>query len=241
MTRGSDVGWTESPWLGFDTETTVVDPTQARLVTAALTLRDHEGEDHCDQWLADPGVDIPAEASKVHGISTARAQEDGADIVSVLDEVANALVDHWSNGWPVVIFNAPYDLTLMECELSRHKLATLRERLDGLPMIVVDPLVLDRCLDIRRRGKRRLTDMVGVYDIEARTDAHNADADVAMTLDLLDAMTTKWEKIARMGSTELNEYQRRASLAWAANFEKYLRRYNPNAVVERGWPLLHGH
>lgn len=56
--------WPLGPLLGFDTETTGVDPSGDRLVTAALVRRaapqaDGVRPQSVTTWLADPGVEIP--------------------------------------------------------------------------------------------------------------------------------------------------------------------------------------
>lgn len=224
--------WTELPRLGFDTETTGVDVLRDRLVTAALT-----SGTVTTNWLADPGIDIPEGASAVHGISTEKARTEGRDAAEVLDEVADALVGQWRSGGPVVVFNAPFDLSLMEAELSRHGMETLRQRLDGVKPFVIDPLVIDRTLDRWRKGRRTLTAMTHVYGVAERADAHNADADVAMMLQVLDAQLARWPKLVAMAPLELTDYQSRAHGAWASSFEKYLRKSNPKATVGRGWPF----
>ena len=62
--------WTDSPLLGFDTETTGRDPRHARLVTCSIVEREPNGKLKKHYWLADPGVEIPEEVSKIHGITT---------------------------------------------------------------------------------------------------------------------------------------------------------------------------
>ncbi|HEY1155573.1 MAG TPA: 3'-5' exonuclease, partial [Arthrobacter sp.] len=62
--------WNTLPRAAFDLETTGRNSRAARIVTASITVVDHQGEvieEH--EWLADPGVEIPAEASDVHGIT----------------------------------------------------------------------------------------------------------------------------------------------------------------------------
>lgn len=232
--------WTEVPWLGFDTETTGINPHSDRIVTAALVLRlggaTPEGEDRTHTWLADPGVPIPKSASAVHGISTDYARENGRPIADVIDEVAATLVAHWQRGFPVVAFNAPYDITILDAELERHGIPALGDRLLGAPMLVVDPLVLDRHFDRYRKGKKTLTTMAPAYGIEADEDAHTAEVDVAMTLDVLAAMAAKIDALAGLTPTELHEFQIRAHAEWAENFEGYLRRQGREAHISRSWP-----
>ena len=59
----------------FDLETTGVDVTTDRIVTAHVGLLGPDGVALRSQsWLADPGVEIPEGATAVHGITTAHAR-----------------------------------------------------------------------------------------------------------------------------------------------------------------------
>ena len=235
------MAWTEDPWLGFDTETTGVDVGEDRLVTAALVLRrggaDEDVHDVEHTWLADPGVPIPEAATNVHGISTRQARDNGRPIVEVLDEVASTLVDHWRLGHPVVAFNAVYDLTLVDNELRRHGVGTFAERLGSQPAPVIDPLVLDRALDRYRKGKKTLAAMAPVYGVTLSEDAHTAEVDVAMTLDVLAAMARRHPEIGAMSAPELHAWQVTQHRAWAENFEQWLRSKGRDAHISRAWPI----
>ena len=137
MAETHPLSWAQLPWLGFDTETTGVNPHRDRLVSAALLLRSEGASGSPDSdtittWLADPGVDIPDTAAQIHGITTQHARSHGRPIEEVLNEVASALAAHMAQGYPVIAFNGSYDLTLLEEELRRHSLPTLSDRL-GTP------------------------------------------------------------------------------------------------------------
>ena len=75
----------------FDLETTGIDVTTDRIVTAHVGLLDADGAAvRAQSWLADPGVPIPDGATAVHGITTAHAQEHGApaaQVVAAVDEL----------------------------------------------------------------------------------------------------------------------------------------------------------
>lgn len=243
-TRGmnSTTTWSEVPWLGFDTETTGVDPSKDRLVTAALVLRLDGArpgrEDQVRTWLADPGVEIPAQASAVHGITNDMAKSQGRPIEEVLDEVAATLVEHWRRGFPVVAFNASYDITLLDAELARHDMGTFSQRLGGTAMLLIDPLVLDRALDRYRKGKKTLTDMAPVYGVDASPDAHTAEVDVQMTLDVLAGMATRFDSVKAMSAGQLHAYQVQAHREWAIDFENFLRSKGRDASIDPAWPML---
>ena len=135
--------WQQTPLVGFDTETTGTDPRSERIISASLVLRNSPsaGEDqHVRSWLIDPGVEIPAASTAVHGMSTEYVRVNGTDPVDTLPQIANALVQAVNDGAVIVIFNASYDLTILESELARHGLATLRDLLEGKAAPVFDPL-----------------------------------------------------------------------------------------------------
>lgn len=235
--------WAEGPLLGFDTETTGIDPLGDRLVTAALVSRGPRGADgtrsqSVTTWLADPGVEIPEAAAAVHGVTTERARTEGRPVVEVLEDLATALAGAMGAGTPVVAFNASFDLTLMEAELSRHHLPTLRERLGRDLGPVADPLVLDRAVDRYRKGKRRLGDLCEVYGVRVDDALHTAEVDVAATLDVLEALAVAHPRVSRLGAAELMDWQARAHREWAESFNDWLARRNPSRTpAEVAWPL----
>ena len=211
--------WTSLPIIGFDTETTGVRPLEDRLVTCSVIRATAEGIER-RYWLTDPGVEIPAQAANVHGISTQKAREEGRPIGEVLEEIASVLAEHMGQGHPVVAFNASYDLTLLESELARHGLPTLEDRLGGKLAPVVDPYLLDKSVDRYRKGKRRLEDLCRHYGVSDEDDFHNAEADVIATLRLLGALVRKYPELADKSLEEIQSME----AASHADFISYLNR-----------------
>ena len=243
---GTDDSWIRGPLLGFDTETTGVDPRRDRLVTAALVARGPwiataPRSQQVRTWMADPGVTIPAAAAAIHGVSTERARAEGRAAPEVLEEVADALAAAMDAGTPVVAFNGSFDLTLMESELARHSLPTVRERLGGDLGPVVDPLVLDRGVDRYRRGKRRLGDLCEVYGVSVDESLHTAEVDVIAALDVLEAMVHAYPELARLSLGELVPFQASAHRRWAESFNVWLARKSPGRPgADPDWPLPAG-
>ena len=235
--------WPFGPLLGFDTETTGVNPSQDRLVTAALIRRTErtiggDRQQSVTTWLADPGVEIPEAASAVHGVTTERVRAEGRPVTEVLAEVSDLLVTAMAAGTPVVAFNASYDLTLMEAELARHGLPTMRSRLGRELGPIADPLVLDRAVDRYRRGKRRLGDLCEVYGVHVDEALHTAEVDVAATLDVLEALAAAHPQLSELSPDELVAYQARAHRTWAESFNEWLARKNPSRTpAQTAWPL----
>lgn len=59
--------WHVGRMVGYDLESTGIDPLTARIVTAAIVHTAPGQRPSTIQWLLDPGIDIPAEAAAVHG------------------------------------------------------------------------------------------------------------------------------------------------------------------------------
>lgn len=226
-----------TPWYlaalaAFDLETTGLDVEQDRIVTASiLGIRPQRGTG----WTADPGIDIPAAASDVHGYTTERARAEGRSAAGVTRDVAIVLSEQIRAGVPVVIMNAPYDLTLLDRELARHGLAPLAEQAGREPL-VVDPRVLDKQVDRHRRGKRTLTDLCAHYGVTL-TGAHEAAADALAAARVAVAIAERHPAIGEAALPDLHKVQAGWFAEQQADFEHYLARTGRAETLSRNWPL----
>lgn len=226
--------WADGPMVAFDLETTGIDSETARIVTASV-VSINGSVTKVRSWLANPGIDIPAEATAVHRITTEHARAHGKPEMDVAVEVAAALHRAWEQQIPVVIYNAPYDLTLLDRALRRY----LTEGL-GEVGFVVDPLVLDKALDRFRRGSRKLTAVAAHYNVPlSEDDAHGS------TADALAAARVAWklahiyvEAVGSMEPDELMRFQASRHASQAASFEDYLRKQGKPDVIRRNWPIV---
>ncbi|MFI8828566.1 3'-5' exonuclease [Streptomyces sp. NPDC053431] len=232
------MAWHGEPLVGFDLETTGTDPLEARIVTASI-VGVHGGRVVRQRdWLADPGIRIPAQASAIHGISTERAAAEGRPVREVADEIAETLTGYWAQGVPVVAYNASFDLTLLTAELRRHGLPSLEERLGGRGMgPVVDPYTIDRAVDRYRRGKRTLEAVCAEYGVEL-TAAHQAAADALAAVRVAIAIAERHASVAALDPAALHERQIGWYREWAEDFQSFLRRKgDADAVVDPTWPV----
>lgn len=174
----------------FDTETTGVDVYHDRIVTAFIGLMNDRGEmTERWSWLLDPEVEIPEGASAVNGITTERARAEGTDWKQGIFEIIQRLDIIDKRGIPVVIYNAPFDLTILR-ENAAMAWPGMRPM---VPHFVLDPFVIDKKLDPYRKGSRKLIHAAPVYGVEARADAHDAEADCIMAGQIALAMLRhKW-------------------------------------------------
>ncbi|MFF3314152.1 3'-5' exonuclease [Streptomyces sp. NPDC003035] len=232
------MAWHGEELVGFDLETTGTEPLEARIVTASI-VGVHGGRVARQRdWLADPGIRIPAQASAIHGISSERAAAEGRPVREVADEIAATLAGYWTRGVPVVAYNASFDLTLLSAELRRHGLPSLSERLGGAPIgPVVDPYTIDRAVDRYRRGKRTLEAVCAEYGVVLET-AHQAAADALAAVRVAVAIAERHASVAALTPAELHERQIGWYRLWAEDFQDFLRRKgSPEAVVDPSWPL----
>jgi DNA polymerase-3 subunit epsilon len=232
------MGWHQELLIGFDLETTGTDPREARIVTGAVIEVRAGRPIGSREWLADPGVEIPADAVAVHGISNERATAEGRPADQVADALADVLTTYWKTGVPIVAYNAAFDLTLLSAELRRHGLPSLSDRLGGAdPAPVVDPYTIDRWVDRYRKGKRNLEAVCAEYGVPLLS-AHDASADALAAARLACAIADRHPKIAALGPAELHRRQIEWYAEWAADFQNFLRRKgDANAVVDGVWPL----
>lgn len=160
----------------FDTESTGTDVENDRIVSATVA-RIRPGQPvQATSHLIAVDVDIPEQATAVHGITTEHARANGVPAVQVLNAVAADLVDAMLAGVPVVGSNLAFDFTLLDRECRRHGVPTVEARL-GRPIgPVVDVFVIDKALDRYRPGKRQLEALCAHYGV--RLDgAHDAEND----------------------------------------------------------------
>ncbi|MEV5970036.1 3'-5' exonuclease [Streptomyces sp. NPDC051921] len=232
------MAWHGEPLVGFDLETTGTDPLEARIVTASIVGVHGDRVVRQRDWLADPGIRIPAQASAIHGISNERAAAEGRPVREVADEIAETLTGYWTQGVPVVAYNASFDLTLLAAELRRHGLPSLDERLGGTGTgPVVDPYTIDRAVDRYRRGKRTLEAVCAEYGVEL-TAAHQAAADALAAVRVAIAIAERHASVAALDPAELHERQIGWYREWAEDFQSFLRRKGEaDAVVDPVWPV----
>ncbi|MCT9819999.1 exonuclease domain-containing protein [Microbacterium sp. W1N] len=217
----------------FDLETTGVDVSSDRIVTAHVGVLDETGavvESH--SWMADPGVEIPAGATAVHGITTERARAEGRPAAAVVAEVVAALRGLFAAGIPVVAYNAPYDFSLLKYEALRHGLTPI-----AAPAPVIDPLVLDKAHDRFRKGKRTL-EVVAAHYAVTLTGAHDAAADAIAAGRVAQALAARFTLTAT--AHELHTQQ----IGWARTQAESLTEYfvrigriDPADPIDGSWPI----
>jgi len=218
----------------FDLETTGVDTDTSRIVSACIAILEPDGSLQSQfNWLADPGIEIPEGASAVHGITTERAREDGRNAETVVGEITATLRTLLALGIPLVVYNAPYDLSLLDRECRRHRVEPL-----GSPHPVIDPLVIDKAVDRYRKGKRTLVAAAERYGVSL-DDAHDAAADAIAAGRVAQALARTFPDDVDITFADLHGRQQIWYAEQAASFQQYIREVkgDENYIAEAAWPL----
>ncbi len=216
----------------FDLETTGIDVETSRIVSATVAVLDAMGHvTERTDWLVNPGVDIPLQATAVHKITTQQAAQHGRDAAEAVAEIVAALRGPLEQGIPLVAYNAPYDLTLLNREALRYGIAPLVS-----PTPVIDPLVIDKAVDRYRKGKRTLEAASAFYKV-VLDDAHDAGADAIAAGHVAQAIARVHVATLPPTAAELHDLQVTWSQEQAASFQSYMRRErDPQFVADGSWP-----
>ena len=221
--------WLENGALSFDIESTGLDTANDRIVTATAIRLGNDGIKECREWLLSPGIDIPASATAIHGVSDEYAKRHGLDASKSVFEMAEVLVGTWQSGVPVLIMNSPYDLAMLQSELARYGWA----QMDIGP--VIDPLALDRTCEPKRMGKRNLTALAQRYAVK-QEQAHSSKGDAVTAARVAWAIAKTNPDLDRMTLEELQMFQADGHRRWADDFGAYLARQGKRDDVNRAWP-----
>ena len=232
------MSWHTGRLVAFDIETTGIDPARDRIVTAAVSVVGGGQPSEHRSWLVDPGVEIPAGATAVHGITNERARTEGQDPREAVEEITAALAEQLRSGVPVIAFNARFDLTILDREAHRHGCRPLTERVGGAGgMLVIDPHVLDKQFDRFRRGKRTLGAVCEHYGVPF-DEAHAAGADALAAARLAYRLGSTVEELRDLDLPVLHREQITWAAEQAASLQDYFQRQGRNEHVEGAWPVI---
>lgn len=230
--------------LVFDTETTGLDTETCRIVTASAVVVDKFGiiKDQVNVMI-DPTTFldlIDPEAFKVNRLSVEELQESGLDPRFGIERLADFIEKNLSVDVPLVAYNARYDLTLLDRELRRYDLPAWNYD-DMFP--VFDPFVVDKMIDKFRRGKRRLIDLLSIYDVASEEEIeglHTAENDALYTGKLAFKMFERKKFVSKYGDmtfTDLHDILIGEAYNQAVSLEEWLRKTDESVVVDKQWPF----
>ncbi|MEC7664969.1 MAG: 3'-5' exonuclease [Candidatus Thermoplasmatota archaeon] len=167
--------------LGFDTETTGLDPRKDRIVQYAFVGVDEDGQKIVIDSLVDPCMAIPPSSTSVHGISNKDVE--GCQPFKEQAGVITEIID----GAVIVGHNVKrFDWKFVEMEYFRCGLQP------PSPHSIIDTLELAK--KFRIPGRHKLGSLCKRYGI-ILDRAHSADADAAATLVLLWKMLDEYSDL----------------------------------------------
>ena len=177
-------------YLIFDTETTGLpqnfnaplsdSENWPRMVQIAWQLHDENGEliENQDYIIKPEGYDIPFNATRIHGITTKMAQEQGRDLKEVLEEFGEVL----KKTKVVAGHNINFDYKIVGAELYRKEVENVLEK---IPFADTMEWGTDYCkLGGGKNGRYKSPKLSELYEKlfgENFDEAHNAAADVNAT------------------------------------------------------------
>lgn len=216
----------------FDTETTGIKPDTTRIVSAHISILNPYGEvEEAQDWLIDCGIEIPEQATAVHGITTERMRAEGSTADQSIQEILTRITQLMDKGIGIVAYNAAYDFTILDREAKRYDLSPL------LPRPVIDPLIIDKHVDKYRKGKRTLEAASAHYGVDL-SDAHNAAADAIAAGRVAQAIGKKFAADLAFPATELHDHQVVWAREQAESYAAWRRSQNlPVFDADGLWPV----
>lgn len=235
--------WTNGTFFSFDLESTSADPLLAHTVSA--TLSKFVGGEPVDKrsWLIAPDVEVSPEAIEIHGLTNEHLQANGVAPKVALDEILTMLAQVLNAGLPLVVYNAAYDLTVVERQAREYGLVGLTDRVgEDRWSSIVDPFVMAQGAESFRTpegrwGKRyKLPDVCARYGVEF-VESHDAEADAIGAGHLAIALVNAYDFFASAGPNELTSLQKEWRDRIQSDLAAYFNRKNMDHQVDLGWPL----
>lgn len=220
--------------LVLDTESTGIDVFEDRVIQFAAGVYDAKGNQlEFFETFIDPGIEIPTEASDVHGKTTEWIREHGGDPVTEFTKILELFRKYWGKVI-FVAYNAAFDTTLLNEEFKRHGLTDRWGHAMASKAKMYDPFVVDRAKDKYRKGKRTLLALGKHFGLDFdEDDLHDAEADVKLTAQVA------IKAIERYGF-QTNVQQARMHEGWAKGFRSYKLKQDPSfdaTSVSGAWPV----
>ena len=168
----------ERPLVALDLETTSADITNARIVQIAYIKYETDGEVKTYNQFLNPKYPISSEASEVHGI-TQKDVENEPTFQEIAENIIKDLVNVDFAGYNVV-----FDLQILIAEFSRIKV-----KFHTVGANIIDGFKLWIAL-----RPRTLSDAVREFTDDIPKDAHDALADIEMTMRVIKGQLAEAER-----------------------------------------------
>lgn len=163
------------PIVFFDLETTGLSPSKDRIIQISCLKHFEDGSNKVVTKLINPGIPITEEAIQVHGITNEMLKNEppfSAYAASMFEFFQGCDV----GGYNMILFDIPFlREEFLRCGFDWHPLR------DGARMVDVYKLI---CLAM----PRKLEDVFNMFFPDQELQAHDAEADVIATLQILEQL-----------------------------------------------------
>ncbi|NDK17699.1 MAG: 3'-5' exonuclease, partial [Zetaproteobacteria bacterium] len=168
------------PIVFFDLETTGINITKDRIVEIAILKILPNGNKESKTWLVNPEMEIPKEASDIHGITNERVVTE-----PTFKELAPQ-ISEMIKGCDLAGFNSSrFDIPLLAEELLRV----------GYDFDMKNRAAVDVQVIFHKKEQRTLSAAYQFYCNSDLKDAHSAMADTTATYEVLKAQLDKYDDL----------------------------------------------
>jgi DNA polymerase-3 subunit epsilon len=188
------------PLVFFDLETTGVNIATDRIVEISILKIYPNGNKESKTWLVNPEIEIPAEATAVHGITNEKVVTE--PIFKELADSVNTMIA----GCDLAGFNSNrFDIPLLAEELLRA----------GIDFDMNNRKAIDVQVIFHKKEQRTLSAGYKFYCGKELDDAHSAEADTLATYEILKAQLDRYEDIENSvdALSEYSSHTKRADFA----------------------------
>ena len=197
----------KKPVVFFDLETTGINIANDRIVEIAILKVQPNGNKESKTWLVNPEIEIPKEASDIHGITNEQVVTE-----PTYKELANEISD-MIKGCDLAGFNSNrFDIPLLAEEMLRA----------GVDFDMKNRVAVDVQVIFHKKEQRTLSAGYKFYCGKVLENAHSAQADTDATYEILLAQLDKYEDLENdMESlSEYSTHQKRADFAGFFMFDE---------------------
>ncbi|CAL2104343.1 DNA polymerase III subunit epsilon [Tenacibaculum sp. 190130A14a] len=188
------------PIIFFDLETTGISIATDRVVEISILKVFPNGNKEGKTWLVNPEIEIPREASEIHGITNEKVVTE-----PTFKELAPQ-INEMIQGCDLAGFNSNrFDIPLLAEELLRA----------GIDFDMDDRKAIDVQVIFHKKEQRTLSAGYQFYCGKTLEDAHSAEADTLATYEILKAQLDKYEDIENSvdALSEFSSHTQRADFA----------------------------
>lgn len=197
----------KKPIIFFDLETTGINIASDRIVEISILKVFPNGNKESKTWLVNPEMEIPKEASDIHGITNEKVVTE-----PTFNELAQK-VSEMIAGCDLAGFNSNrFDIPLLAEEMLRAK----------VDFDMKDRVAIDVQVIFHKKEERTLSAGYQFYCGKSLENAHSAEADTLATYEILKAQLDKYDDLEN-DVAFLNEYstfKKRADFAGFIQFDE---------------------